>query len=162
MAAVTGAAAETPYRERVQHDFQAWLGTDIWPEAKAAGVSRATFDRALSGVTLDWTLPELEPPGAPVKPPTVEWQARVPQPRPLFQRDGRSHPRRASAARASTRGARRWRAIEARYGVPAEILVAIWAQESGFGAAEAARAGDAGARHRRPSWAGARISSAPS
>ena len=49
------AGAQTPYRTRVEGEFQAWLVSDIWPEAKAAGVSRATFDRAFNGVTLDWT-----------------------------------------------------------------------------------------------------------
>ena len=135
VAAVTGAAAETPYRERVQHDFEAWLGTDIWPEAKAAGVSRATFDRSLSGVTLDWSMPELEPPGVPVKPPTVEWQAEFGSPGNYFNERTLSNLARLGRARIDT-----WRkslgGIAERYGVPPSILVAIWAKESGFGSAK--------------------------
>ena len=70
-------------RPAVERDFQAWLQSDIWPEAKAAGVSRATFDAATRGLTIDWTLPELAPPGAPKAPPS-DTQAEFGKPAAYF------------------------------------------------------------------------------
>ena len=132
IAGIAEAGAETPYRTRVEAEFQAWLKSDIWPEAKAAGVSRATFDKALSGVTLDWTAPELSPPGVPVKPPSIKWQTEFGSPGAYFNEKTLSSLARAGRARID-----QWRktlgAIYARYGVPPAILVAIWAKESGFG-----------------------------
>ena len=128
------AGAETPYRTRVEAQFQAWLTADIWPEAKAAGVSRATFDRALAGVTLDWTLPELAPPGVPVKPPSIRWQTEFGSPGAYFNEKTLTSLARIGRARID-----QWRktlgAIYERYGVPPAILVAIWAKEFGFGKA---------------------------
>ena len=129
------AGAETPYRARVGQEFQAWLGADIWPAAKAAGVSRATFERALNGVTLDWTLPELAPPGVPVKPPSIKWQSEFGSPGAYFKQSTLTTLARLGRARID-----RWRkvlgAIYDRYGVPPGILVAVWAKESGFGTAK--------------------------
>ncbi len=132
---IVDAGAETPYRTRVEGEFQKWLTTDIWPEAKAAGVSRATFERALKGVTLDWTLPELAPPGVPVKPPSIKWQTEFGSPGAYF-----NEKRLKSLARLGREHIDRWRkalgAIYEHYGVPPTILVAIWAKESGFGQAK--------------------------
>ena len=131
---IAEAGAETPYRTRVEGAFQAWLTADIWPEAKAAGVSRATFDKALAGVTLDWTAPELSPPGVPVKPPSIKWQTEFGSPGAYFNQKTLTSLARGGRARID-----RWRktlgAIYERYGVPPAILVAIWAKESGFGQA---------------------------
>ncbi len=51
----------------VEKQFHGWIETEIWPQAKASGVSRANFDAAFAGVTLNWDLPDLVPPGS--KPP---------------------------------------------------------------------------------------------
>ncbi len=134
LAGVATTAAAAPDRARIEADFQAWLNSDIWPQAKAAGVSRATFDRALGGVTLDWTLPELTPPGEPVKPPSVKWQTEFGSPGAYF-----NEKRLSTLARLGRGRIDQWRktlgAIYDRYGVPPAILVAIWAKESGFGQA---------------------------
>ena len=45
-------------------DFAGFLEA-LWPEAKSAGVSRATFDRAFAGVMPDYNLPDLELAGKP-------------------------------------------------------------------------------------------------
>jgi lytic murein transglycosylase len=135
VAGIAAAEADTPYRMRVEADFQKWLVTDIWPEAKAAGVSRASFDQALAGVTLDWTLPELAPPGLPVKPPSIKWQTEFGSPGAYF-----NEPRLSRLASLGRARIDQWRktlsAIAQRYGVPPSILVAIWAKESGFGQAD--------------------------
>ena len=84
LAAVPGAGAASPtsdYKEAVEASFAQWLD-GLWPEAEAAGVSRATFDAQLKGLKLDWSLPQLVPPdpaypGGPALP-----AAMKPKPKP--------------------------------------------------------------------------------
>jgi lytic murein transglycosylase len=126
------AAVDKPAAERA---FQAWLKSDIWPAAKSAGVSRATFDAAFNGVTLDWSLPELTPPGAPQHLPPSDTQAEFGSPRTYFNESRLNnevqHGRQRLKAHANTIAA-----IEQRYGVPGPILIALWARESSFGNAK--------------------------
>ncbi len=135
LVAGVSAVLAAPDRAAVEAQFQKWLVSDIWPDAKAAGVSRATFDKALAGVTLDWTAPELSPPGVPVTPPSIKWQTEFGSPGAYFD-EGRL----STLARAGRVRIDQWRktlgAIYERYGVPPAILVAIWGKESGFGAAK--------------------------
>ena len=49
----------------VETQFRQWLEGDLWPEAKRLGVSKSVFDKAFSGIALDWDLPDLAPPGFP-------------------------------------------------------------------------------------------------
>lgn len=125
-------AAAAVNRSAVERQFQAWLRSDIWPEARGAGVSASTFNSAFAGVTLEWSLPDLQPPGAPVVPSKVEWQSEFKSAGPYFA----ERQLKALAAGGRARVAK-WKrtlaAVEARYGVPAEILVAIWGKESAFG-----------------------------
>ena len=120
-------------RPSVEHQFQAWLPADLWPEARAVGVTRVVFDRAFAGVTLDWTMPELHPPGAPTTLPPNTAQAEFRDPGAYFNKAGLTRLAKAGAQRLA-----QWKqtlaAISAKYGVPAPILVAIWAKESDFGA----------------------------
>ena len=120
-------------RAAVERDFQDWVSTRIWPEAKAAGVSRATFDAAFKGVTLNWKLPELVPPGT-SPPHTVEEQAEFRSPAAYFDQG-----RLSSQAKLGRGQIAKWKktlaAIEAKFGVPRGIVVAIWARETGFGTA---------------------------
>jgi lytic murein transglycosylase len=120
-------------RAAVERQFRAWLAADLWPEAKTAGVSRPVFDRAFAGVTLDWTMPELQPPGAPATLPPNDAQAEFRAPGAYFNEAGL-----ARLAKAGSQRLAQWEktltAISAKYGVPAPILVAIWAKESDFGA----------------------------
>ncbi|MEM8540451.1 MAG: lytic murein transglycosylase, partial [Pseudomonadota bacterium] len=51
-------------QQKSETQYQAFLQNQIWPKAKAAGVSRATFDGALKGKTLNWKIPGLVPPGS--------------------------------------------------------------------------------------------------
>ncbi|MFZ0399361.1 MAG: lytic murein transglycosylase, partial [Methyloceanibacter sp.] len=46
------------YKRAVEQRFAAWLQA-LWPDAEAAGVSRATFDANLKGLKLNWSLPHL-------------------------------------------------------------------------------------------------------
>src|SRR5690606_1616535 len=48
---------------KIDDQFRAWLEQDLWPEAKANGVSKKTFDAAFGGVTPNLELPDLVLPG---------------------------------------------------------------------------------------------------
>ncbi|WP_088345535.1 MULTISPECIES: peptidoglycan-binding protein [Rhodomicrobium] len=64
MLAVCALAMASPVRAA---SFEVWLG-ELWPEAKAAGVSRATFDRVFAGMTPDCGVPGVFCPGEKEKP----------------------------------------------------------------------------------------------
>ncbi|MGB6441528.1 MAG: hypothetical protein WBE89_19885, partial [Methyloceanibacter sp.] len=54
------------YKRAVEQRFAQWLEA-VWPDAQAAGVSRATFEANLKGLKLNWSLPQLvlpDPAGA--------------------------------------------------------------------------------------------------
>ena len=46
------------YKRAVEQRFAQWLEA-VWPDAQAAGVSRATFEANLKGLKLNWSLPQL-------------------------------------------------------------------------------------------------------
>ncbi len=121
-------------RKATERAFQAWLSDVAWPEAQAAGVSRRTFDAALDGVTLDWDLPELAPPGAPPPPHTKEVQAEFRSPGAYFDQKN-LNAQVAAGRKLIAQYDKQLDAIEAGYGVPRGILLAIWARESSFGRA---------------------------
>jgi len=100
----------------------------LWPEAQAAGVSRATFDAETRGLEPDYKLPDLILPGRPATgaPSQAEF-VQVPA----------DYVREASIAALAAEGQRlmaKYRvplaAIEARFGVPATIMLAIWGRET--------------------------------
>jgi lytic murein transglycosylase len=103
----------------------------LWPEAQAAGVSRAAFDAQTSGLEPDYKLPDLILPGRPATgaPSQAEF-VQVPA----------DYLKEASIARLAAEGQRllaKYRpaltAIETRFGVPATILLAIWGRETDYG-----------------------------
>ena len=103
----------------------------LWPEAQAAGVSRATFDAETRGLEPDYKLPDLILPGRPATgaPSQAEF-VQVPA----------DYVKEASIAALAAEGQRlmaKYRAplaaIEARFGVPATIMLAIWGRETDFG-----------------------------
>jgi lytic murein transglycosylase len=103
----------------------------LWPEAQAAGVSRATFDAETRGLEPDYKLPDLILPGRPATgaPSQAEF-VQVPA----------DYVKEASVAALAAEGQRllaKYRAqltaIEARFGVPATIMLAIWGRETDYG-----------------------------
>jgi lytic murein transglycosylase len=103
----------------------------LWPEAQAAGVSRATFDAETRGLEPDYKLPDLILPGRPATgaPSQAEF-VQVPA----------DYVKEASIAALAVEGQRlmaKYReqltAIEARFGVPATIMLAIWGRETAYG-----------------------------
>jgi lytic murein transglycosylase len=103
----------------------------LWPDAQAAGVSRATFDGETRALEPDYKLPDLILPGRPATgaPSQAEF-VQVPA----------DYLKEASIARLAGEGQRllaKYRPalteIEARFGVPATIVLAIWGRETDFG-----------------------------
>lgn len=130
LAALLSLGANAQDRAEIDASFGRWLAEDLWPEAAARGISRATFDAAFAGITPDLGLPELALPGSDGDPVTID-QAEFRSPALYF----------AESNLAALAGQGRmvlgaWRdtlgAIEARYGVPANIVVAIWGRESAY------------------------------
>jgi lytic murein transglycosylase len=127
--AMTAQAQDKPAIER---QFQSWIQSEIWPRARAKGVSRATFDAAFSGVTLNWDLPDLVPPGTAPETPKRQRQAEFGAPSKYFNRnsiDGATRIGKQMAQRHATALAQ----TERRTGVPGRIILAIWGRESGYG-----------------------------
>ncbi len=105
-----------------QQEFEAWL-VRFREEASAAGISPRTLDRALTGIgpvpsvlAADANQPEFTRPIWSYLDSAVS-QARITRGRELL----RTH-------------AALFSPVEARWGVPAEVVAAIWAIESNFGA----------------------------
>ena len=135
IATVLPASAQTAAQAKVEKQFQNWLATTVRADAAARGVSARTLDTAFAGLTLDWSLPDLAPPGFAKKRDEPQRQTEFSGPARYF---------RESNLAALTNGGRarmgQWSKtlarIEKTYGVPASILVAIWGRESGYGAAK--------------------------
>ncbi|MHA1559196.1 MAG: lytic murein transglycosylase, partial [Alphaproteobacteria bacterium] len=113
-------------------EFSRWIENVVWPEARINGVSRSVFDSAFEGVVLDRDLPELRLPGADSD--VLIDQSEFRSPEAYFNEDSL-----LNLARIGHEELRNWAstlaAIEAQYGVPRAILLAVWARESAFGRA---------------------------
>jgi lytic murein transglycosylase len=103
----------------------------LWPEAQAAGVSRATFDNETRGLEPDYKLPDLILPGRPATgaPSQAEF-VQVPS----------DYIKEAAIAKLAEEGQRLMQkygtalnGIEQRFGVPATIVLAIWGRETDYG-----------------------------
>jgi len=105
-------------------EAQAFAGfvASLWPAASAAGVSRATFDRAFAGIQPN--------------PRVIELSVRQPE----FRRtlgdyvDVRASNKRVTNGRANfgQHGAT-FSAVQSRFGVPGEIICSIWGNETSYG-----------------------------
>ncbi|MBO0661123.1 lytic murein transglycosylase [Jiella sp. MQZ9-1] len=128
-------AAGSARAASLDQDFRAFLNAEIWPEAKSEGVPRAIFDKAFRGVEPNTELPDLILPGGKTTVAEINFQAE-------FKSGAAYLSERAVAANAATgrQMLARYRGvlsrIEARYGVPAPIILAIWGRESAFGRAK--------------------------
>jgi len=110
--------------------FQHWLQS-TWPDAHKLGVSRATFDKATRGLEPDYSLPDLAIPGKPEKPPPGQ---------PEFVQTPGQYLRERSFDRLATKGkqlAAQYHdvlaRIEKQFGVPGNVVLAIWARETDYG-----------------------------
>ena len=103
--------------------FSRFSSRNLWPAAKARGVSRATFDKAFRGV------------GARCEDRCADTQAIG-----IRASDLGLHQRRRSRNRRLTRGRKmvgEWSqtlaAVEQTYGVPREVVLGVWGMETNFG-----------------------------
>jgi lytic murein transglycosylase len=129
IALVTVVASVTPARA-VDAGFNQFIAS-LWPDAQKEGVSRTTFDAETRGLKPDYKLPDLLLPGRPATgaPSQAEF-VQVPA----------DYVKEASIARLAGEGQRlmqKYRpsltAIEARFGVPATVVLAIWGRETDYG-----------------------------
>jgi len=124
--------AQAQNKAAIEQQFQAWLKNDLWPEAKRNGVSSRKFNQAFKGVTLNWKLPDLVPPGTKAKPSRPQAQAEFRSPARYFNENNMGAIVATGRKRASKHKSLLAR-IEEKYGVPGRILLAIWGRESAFG-----------------------------
>jgi lytic murein transglycosylase len=115
---------------QANQDFAAFVA-GIWPDARAAEVSRATFDRAFQGVTPDMSLPDLLLPGKTQR--DVKGQAE-------FVRPPQDYLNKAQLTRLADQGKtfltdyKVWLdKIERDIGVERHVLLGIWGRETAFG-----------------------------
>jgi lytic murein transglycosylase len=127
------AGTEGAGRATAERQFAAFLAS-LWPEARAQGVSRSVFDAAFKGLTLDWSLPDLDPRITGAKETGERRQAEFSSPGRYFDEAAIARLAADGRALAKTWGKALAR-IEKTYGVPAEILLAMWARESNYGRA---------------------------
>lgn len=116
----------------VEAGFRPFLEAEIWPQARAQGVSRATFDAALGTVRPNLRLPDLVLPGQSGAVAENQHQAEFQSPSAYFNSiDGVvSRGRQLLQQHAGL-----LQRIEQRYGVPGPIVLAVWGRESAFGSA---------------------------
>lgn len=134
------------YKRAVEQRFGQWL-QELWPDAQAAGITRATFDANLKGLKLNWSLPHLvlPDPATPAGPPLPKAlaEAMAPTHQPEFDAPVLYFPAGALTSLSATGRAKiselgpTLTAIQKKYDVPASIVVAIWGRETGFGKIDA-------------------------
>ena len=102
----------------------------LWPEAQKMGIARPTFEAATRGLEPDLTLPDLDVPGRPERPPPGQ---------PEFVQTPADYLRESSFVRLTTRGRKLYAdhretltRIEQEFGVPGNIVLAIWGRESDY------------------------------
>jgi lytic murein transglycosylase len=110
--------------------FERWLES-LWPQAQAMGISRKTFDAATRNIDPDLTLPDLDIPGRPGRPPPG--QAEFVQPPADYIKDANIARMAAQAKKLAVEHERTLAAIEQKLGVPGNVLLAIWGRETAFG-----------------------------
>ena len=114
-------------------NFRSFLES-LWPDAQARGVSRATFDAATRGLAPDMSLPDLVVPGR--APPPAGEQAEFTQTPAQYLSERTLQDLSARGKRLLQQHRAALTSIEARFGVPPPVLLAIWARETAYGEAK--------------------------
>jgi lytic murein transglycosylase len=110
--------------------FQRWL-QGLWPKVQALGVSRRTFDAATQGVEPDLSLSDLDLPGKEGAPP--RGQAEFVQTPADYIKEANIAHLAEQARKLAAEHSRTLAAIEQKFGVPGNVLLAIWGRETAFG-----------------------------
>ena len=119
-------------KDAINKQFRTWIESTLWTLAQGEGISRGTFDSALANVSVNLELPDLVFPGQKPKPPKNQHQAEFSSPANYFSEKTIGTLVSGGKARGNE-NAKVLSAIEKKYGVPRQILLAIWGRESGFG-----------------------------
>lgn len=130
LAAVPAGAAAS-----IDAQFQAWLSSDLWPDAKKEGISEQTFAGAFAGVHPNLKLPDLVLPGEKPSVPKTQAQAEFNAPSDYFA-EKKLGLVVAGGRGQATANAATLKAVEKKFGVPGDIVLAIWGRETGYGAAK--------------------------
>ncbi|MBI1202213.1 MAG: lytic murein transglycosylase [Rhodopseudomonas sp.] len=103
----------------------------LWPRVQQLGVTRATFEAATRGLQPDYSLPDLDLPGRP---------ATLPPGQPEFVQTPGQYLREKTFDRLAARGQQlavqyrdTLKRIEREFGVPGNVVLAIWARETDYG-----------------------------
>lgn len=128
-------ARAEPSKAEVESQFKSWINRDLWPQAQKAGIAKSVFDRTMAGVKLNWSLPDLMPPGFPPPKERPQTQAEFSSPGPYFN-EARMQALAASGRALASQYSGALKKIEAKYGVPGPILLALWGRETGYGRAK--------------------------
>ena len=130
--ASTGAVAKQDYKAQTEKQFQNWLKA-LWPQAKENGISRKTFNLAFNRVHLNWRLPDLAPPGRKLVDKKPRRQAEFGSPGRYF-RQKQINALVKRGRQMKHKWANTLAKIEQRYGVPQNIVLAVWGRETSYGA----------------------------
>jgi lytic murein transglycosylase len=122
-------AAAAPASAAPDPAFTQWV-EGLWPDAQKLGVSRKTFTSATHQLEPDLSLPDLDIPGRKIQPPSQAEFVQTPA----------DYVRESTIARLAEQGKRLAAqhhatlvAIEQKFGVPGNVLLAIWGRETAFG-----------------------------
>jgi lytic murein transglycosylase len=117
-------------RAQSSQDFRTFIAS-LWPQAKAAGVSRKTFDAAFAGVQPDYSIPDLDIPGRPKVDNTGQAE---------FTKTAADYLSKPYLQKLAVQGKRflaehqaALERIEGLTGVDRYTLVAIWGRETAYG-----------------------------
>jgi lytic murein transglycosylase len=124
--------AEAQSRSAVEAQFHNWLVQNLWPKAREKGVTAETFNAAFAGVSLNWKLPDLVPPGTQAAVPKAQRQAEFGAPAKYFSR-GAVNGASSVGQQMARLHAQTLKTAESKTGVPGRIILAIWGRESGYG-----------------------------
>lgn len=133
--AAIGCALISPIHAQPIPSFQSFVAA-LWPEAKALGVSRATFDAAFKDVEPDLGLPDLVRPGAdPAGDATsnAKGQAEFTRPPQDYLNKSQLNQLAGQARTLASKHAAVLARVETELGVDRGIVLAIWGRETAFG-----------------------------
>ncbi|MDR6869162.1 lytic murein transglycosylase [Bosea sp. BE125] len=118
---VSAARAKDAKTAPANASFEAFL-KGLWPQAQARGISRATFDLAFRGVTPDASIAAL-----------TKKQSEFTAPIWGYLNSALGGTRIPRGRDAATENAGVLAQVEARYGVPKEVVLGIWGMETNYG-----------------------------
>lgn len=133
--AAAQSAAPKQASARDNANFQTWIQKEVYPIAKARGISQRTLEQTLSNRKLNLSLPDIILPGQ--KPPREQKQTQAEFSSPAKYFDEKRLQGLAATGRSlAATHANTLKRIETKYGVPGSIILAVWGRESGYGRAK--------------------------